>query len=94
MKFDKRMYFLENDRRYCRSYNRLEASLQKELSFYQQKAKEWAEVHTGFFFLYHFGHSVHVQLQFLFQVTRELRDFIIVILQWGLFALFRSEHPV
>ncbi|XP_020506974.2 E3 ubiquitin-protein ligase RNF216 [Labrus bergylta] len=42
-KFDKRMYFLENDRRYCRTYSNLEASLQKELSFYQQKAKEWAE---------------------------------------------------
>lgn len=50
VKFDKRMYFLENDRRYCRTYNNLEASLQKELSFYQQKAKEWAEVHTRFFF--------------------------------------------
>ncbi|XP_035511272.1 E3 ubiquitin-protein ligase RNF216 [Morone saxatilis] len=43
VKFDKRMYFLENDRRYCRTYNNLEASLQKELTFYQQKAKEWAE---------------------------------------------------
>uniref|UniRef100_UPI003AAFA228 E3 ubiquitin-protein ligase RNF216 n=1 Tax=Centroberyx gerrardi TaxID=166262 RepID=UPI003AAFA228 len=43
VKFDKRMYFLENDRRYCRTYGTLEASLQKELSFYQQKAKEWAE---------------------------------------------------
>ncbi|XP_039979329.1 E3 ubiquitin-protein ligase RNF216 [Xiphias gladius] len=43
VKFDKRMYFLENDRRYCRTYNNLEASVQKELSFYQQKAKEWAE---------------------------------------------------
>ncbi|XP_075999043.1 uncharacterized protein rnf216 [Genypterus blacodes] len=43
MKFEKRMYFLENDRRYCRTYNNLEASVQKELSFYQQKAKEWAE---------------------------------------------------
>ncbi|XP_060921273.1 E3 ubiquitin-protein ligase RNF216 [Labrus mixtus] len=42
-KFDKRMYFLENDRRYCRTYSNLEPSLQKELSFYQQKAKEWAE---------------------------------------------------
>ncbi|XP_074552338.1 E3 ubiquitin-protein ligase RNF216 isoform X2 [Halichoeres trimaculatus] len=42
-KFDKRMYFLENDRRYCRTYNNLEPSLQKELLFYQQKAKEWAE---------------------------------------------------
>lgn len=46
MKFDRRMYFLENDRRYCRTYldNNLDASLQKELSFYQQKAKELAEV--------------------------------------------------
>ncbi|KAK2833750.1 hypothetical protein Q5P01_017639 [Channa striata] len=43
VKFDKRMYFLENDRRYCRTYNNLEASVQKELTFYQQKAKEWAE---------------------------------------------------
>lgn len=43
VKFDKRMYFLENDRRYCRTYSNLEASVQKELSFYQQKAKEWAE---------------------------------------------------
>uniref|UniRef100_A0A671WHX5 Ring finger protein 216 n=1 Tax=Sparus aurata TaxID=8175 RepID=A0A671WHX5_SPAAU len=43
VKFDKRMYFLENDRRYCRTYNNLEGSLQKELTFYQQKAKEWAE---------------------------------------------------
>ncbi|KAF7650672.1 hypothetical protein LDENG_00122560 [Lucifuga dentata] len=43
MKFEKRMYFLENDRRYFRSYSNLEPSVQKELSFYQQKAKEWAE---------------------------------------------------
>lgn len=43
VKFDKRMYFLENDRRYCRTYSSLEASVQKELTFYQQKAKEWAE---------------------------------------------------
>lgn len=43
IKFEKRMYFLENDRRYCRTYSNLEASVQKELSFYQQKAKEWAE---------------------------------------------------
>uniref|UniRef100_A0A3B5B5M7 Ring finger protein 216 n=1 Tax=Stegastes partitus TaxID=144197 RepID=A0A3B5B5M7_9TELE len=43
LKFEKRMYFLENDRRYCRTYSNLEASVQKELSFYQQKAKEWAE---------------------------------------------------
>lgn len=41
--YEKRMYFLENDRRYCRTYSNLEASVQKELSFYQQKAKEWAE---------------------------------------------------
>ena len=44
MKFEKRMYFLENDRRYYRTYSNLEASVQKELTFYQQKAKEWAEV--------------------------------------------------
>ncbi|XP_017272065.1 E3 ubiquitin-protein ligase RNF216 [Kryptolebias marmoratus] len=43
LKLDRRMYFLENDRRYCRMYSNLEASLQKELSFYQKKAKEWAE---------------------------------------------------
>lgn len=49
VKFDKRMNFLENDRRYCRMYpdNTLDASLQKEISFYQQKAKEWAEVPTA-----------------------------------------------
>ena len=38
------MNFLEHDRRFCRTYTNLEASVQKELSFYQQKAKEWAEV--------------------------------------------------
>ncbi|XP_041863412.1 E3 ubiquitin-protein ligase RNF216 isoform X2 [Melanotaenia boesemani] len=43
VKLDRRMFFLENDRRYCRTYNSLETSVQKELSFYQQKAKEWAE---------------------------------------------------
>ncbi|KAF3846722.1 hypothetical protein F7725_003800 [Dissostichus mawsoni] len=43
VKFEKRMYFLESDRRYCRTYNSLEASVQNELSFYKQKAKEWAE---------------------------------------------------
>ncbi|XP_060946140.1 E3 ubiquitin-protein ligase RNF216 isoform X2 [Limanda limanda] len=43
VKFEKNMIFLENDRRYYRTYNNLEASVQKELSFYQQKAKEWAE---------------------------------------------------
>lgn len=40
------MYFLENDRRYCRTYSNLDATVQKELSFFQQKAKEWAEVHV------------------------------------------------
>ena len=43
-KFEKKMFFLENDRRSFRTYATLEASVQKELSFYQQKAKEWAEV--------------------------------------------------
>ncbi|XP_013868326.1 E3 ubiquitin-protein ligase RNF216 [Austrofundulus limnaeus] len=43
VKLNRRMYFLEKDRRYCRTYNNLEASVQKELTFYQQKAKEWAE---------------------------------------------------
>nr|XP_057906440.1 E3 ubiquitin-protein ligase RNF216 [Doryrhamphus excisus] len=43
VKFDKRMYFLENDRRYCRTYSNLEESLKKEVTFFQQKAKEWAE---------------------------------------------------
>ncbi|XP_054615316.1 E3 ubiquitin-protein ligase RNF216 [Dunckerocampus dactyliophorus] len=43
LKFDKRMYFLENDRRYCRTYSNLEDSLKKEVMFFQQKAKEWAE---------------------------------------------------
>lgn len=70
MKFDKRMFFLENDRRYCRMYpdNTLDASLQKEISFYQQKAKEWAEVPTacfGFFVVqklesvFYFSISLH-----------------------------------
>uniref|UniRef100_A0A8C7XPR7 Ring finger protein 216 n=1 Tax=Oryzias sinensis TaxID=183150 RepID=A0A8C7XPR7_9TELE len=43
LKLERRMFFLENNRRYCRTYSNLEASVQKELSFYQQKAKEWAE---------------------------------------------------
>ncbi|KAM9780662.1 E3 ubiquitin-protein ligase RNF216 [Neosynchiropus ocellatus] len=43
VKFQKRMHFLENDRRYYRTYNNLEASVQKEVSFFQQKTKEWAE---------------------------------------------------
>ncbi|XP_029014332.1 E3 ubiquitin-protein ligase RNF216 [Betta splendens] len=43
VKFDRRMYFLENDRRYCKTYINLTDSVQKEMTFYQQKAKEWAE---------------------------------------------------
>ncbi|CAL1588793.1 unnamed protein product [Knipowitschia caucasica] len=43
VKLEKRMYYLEQDRRFCRTYINLEPSVQKELSFYQQKAKEWAE---------------------------------------------------
>lgn len=43
VKLEKRMFFLEHDRRFFRTYSNLEASVQKELSFYQQKAKEWAE---------------------------------------------------
>ncbi|XP_028267859.1 E3 ubiquitin-protein ligase RNF216 [Parambassis ranga] len=43
VKFVRRMYFLESDRRYCRTYSNLEPLVQKELTFYQQKAKEWAE---------------------------------------------------
>ncbi|XP_061702387.1 E3 ubiquitin-protein ligase RNF216 isoform X2 [Syngnathoides biaculeatus] len=43
VKFEKKMYFLEKGRRYCRTYSNLEPSLQKELTFFQQKAKEWAE---------------------------------------------------
>ncbi|KAK7939423.1 hypothetical protein WMY93_002749 [Mugilogobius chulae] len=42
-KLGRKMYFLEQDRRFCRTYINLEPSVQKELSFYQQKAKEWAE---------------------------------------------------
>ncbi|XP_056263272.1 E3 ubiquitin-protein ligase RNF216 [Pseudoliparis swirei] len=43
VKFEKKMYFLVNDRCNCKTDMILEASLQKELSFYLQKAKEWAE---------------------------------------------------
>ncbi|XP_046894112.1 E3 ubiquitin-protein ligase RNF216 [Hypomesus transpacificus] len=43
-KFSKRMFFLEKDRRGCRTFSTaLEPSLQKEVSFYQQKTKEQAE---------------------------------------------------
>uniref|UniRef100_A0A8C7K9X4 RING-type domain-containing protein n=1 Tax=Oncorhynchus kisutch TaxID=8019 RepID=A0A8C7K9X4_ONCKI len=39
-----RMYFLEKNRRGCRTYGAaLDPSLQREISFYQQKAKEHAE---------------------------------------------------
>ncbi|XP_028670234.1 E3 ubiquitin-protein ligase RNF216 [Erpetoichthys calabaricus] len=43
--FQRRMYFLENKRRYWKSYNRksLHPSLQKEIAFYEQKLKEKAE---------------------------------------------------
>ncbi|XP_056440923.1 E3 ubiquitin-protein ligase RNF216 [Gadus chalcogrammus] len=43
VKLEKRMYFLENDRRYFRTYGTLEPSLQAELAFYQRRAKESAE---------------------------------------------------
>lgn len=46
------MYFLEKNRRWSRSNETtLEASLVKELQFYEQKAKEMAEVsHMAHFF--------------------------------------------
>ncbi|XP_023670698.2 E3 ubiquitin-protein ligase RNF216 [Paramormyrops kingsleyae] len=44
-KLERRMFFLENKRRYWRSYDKksLHPSLQKEIKFYEQKAKEMAE---------------------------------------------------
>ncbi|XP_018594018.1 E3 ubiquitin-protein ligase RNF216 [Scleropages formosus] len=44
-KMEKRMFFLENKRRYWRSYDMkaLHPSLQNEIKFYEQKAKEMAE---------------------------------------------------
>ncbi|XP_042169291.1 E3 ubiquitin-protein ligase RNF216 [Oncorhynchus tshawytscha] len=44
VKLERRMYFLEKNRRGCRTYGAaLDPSLQREISFYQQKAKEHAE---------------------------------------------------
>ncbi|XP_077590174.1 E3 ubiquitin-protein ligase RNF216 [Stigmatopora nigra] len=43
VKYDKRMYFLERSRRYCKTQENLKAPIQKELSFFKKKAKEWAE---------------------------------------------------
>uniref|UniRef100_W5MB48 Ring finger protein 216 n=1 Tax=Lepisosteus oculatus TaxID=7918 RepID=W5MB48_LEPOC len=44
-KFERRMFFLENKRRHWKSYDKrsLHPSLQKEITFYEQKAKEMAE---------------------------------------------------
>ncbi|XP_061089184.1 E3 ubiquitin-protein ligase RNF216 [Conger conger] len=44
-KLEKRMFFLENKRRYCRSYSlkSLPPSLQREVKFYEQKMKEMSE---------------------------------------------------
>ncbi|KAG7316967.1 hypothetical protein KOW79_019265 [Hemibagrus wyckioides] len=43
-KLERKMYFLEKNRRWCRSVDMpLEPSLMKELQFYEQKAKEMAE---------------------------------------------------
>ncbi|KAB5531024.1 hypothetical protein PHYPO_G00136120 [Pangasianodon hypophthalmus] len=43
-KLERKMYFLEKNRRWCRSFDMpLEPSLMKELQFYEQKAKEMAE---------------------------------------------------
>ncbi|XP_036828202.1 proline-rich protein 36 isoform X2 [Oncorhynchus mykiss] len=44
VKLERRMYFLEKNRRGCRTYGAaLDPSLQREITFYQQKAKEHAE---------------------------------------------------
>ncbi|XP_045572048.1 E3 ubiquitin-protein ligase RNF216 [Salmo salar] len=44
LKLERRMYFLEKNRRGCRTYGAaLDPSLQREITFYQQKAKEHAE---------------------------------------------------
>lgn len=46
IKIEKRMFFLENKRRHCRSYDRrtLLPAVQQEQEFYEQKIKEMAEV--------------------------------------------------
>jgi len=45
IKIEKRMFFLENKRRHCRSYDRraLLPAVQQEQEFYEQKIKEMAE---------------------------------------------------
>ncbi|XP_019493071.1 PREDICTED: E3 ubiquitin-protein ligase RNF216 isoform X1 [Hipposideros armiger] len=45
IKIEKRMFFLENKRRHCRSYDRraLLPAVQQEQEFYEQKTKEMAE---------------------------------------------------
>ncbi|KAM9467296.1 uncharacterized protein ACWYII_008965 [Salvelinus alpinus] len=44
VKLERRMYFLEKNRRGCRTYGAaLDPSLHREITFYQQKAKEHAE---------------------------------------------------
>ncbi|XP_006097773.1 E3 ubiquitin-protein ligase RNF216 isoform X2 [Myotis lucifugus] len=45
IKIEKRMFFLENKRRHCRSYDRrsLHPAVQQEQEFYEQKVKEMAE---------------------------------------------------
>lgn len=94
VKFDKRMYFLENDRRYCRTYNNLEASLQKELSFYQQKAKEWAEVHTRFFLLF-FCENYSWRHSWCFPVTQYYNSFFILLYVYsGKFCFKVTEQCV
>ncbi|XP_054104791.1 E3 ubiquitin-protein ligase RNF216 isoform X7 [Callithrix jacchus] len=46
IKIEKRMFFLENKRRHCRSYDRraLLPAVQQEQEFYEQKIKEMAEI--------------------------------------------------
>ena len=46
IRIEKRMFFLENKRRHCRSYDRraLLPAVQQEQEFYEQKIKEMAEV--------------------------------------------------
>lgn len=46
MKVEKRMFFLENNRRHWRSYDQLSLlpAVQLEREFYEQKVKEMAEV--------------------------------------------------
>lgn len=48
VKIEKRMFFLENKRRHCRSYDQqaLLPAVQQEQEFYEQKIKEMAEVRS------------------------------------------------